>query len=178
MAIGAPTRVTAAAIAISAFLLIAAAQAQVSSPVSSVKVTVFDQNGAVVADSEVVFKSDSKTVASRTGKDGVAIATLPSGRYSVTAEQPGFLKEEVTDFQVGASGPKELTMVLKVDPRPSAPCGPCGCGVCPDLVPTIPATSDPSSQIRPNLSGDSNGPRATRKTRSLRCLYLWKCSAS
>jgi hypothetical protein len=178
MAIGAPTRVTAAALAVSAFLVIAAAQAQVSSPVSAVKVTVFDQSGAVIADGEVVFKSDSKTIASRTGKDGVAIATLPSGRYSVTAKQPGFLKEEVNDFQVGASGPKELTMVLKVDPHSSAPCGPCGCGVCPDLVPTIPAAPDLPTEIRPKRSGDSNAPRGTRKIRSLRCLYVWRCSAS
>jgi len=172
MAIGTPTRGT-VVLAVSAFLVIAAVHAQVTSPVSEVKVTVYDQSGAVIADGEVDFKSDSKTIALHTGKDGAVTVTLRDGRYSVSASRFGFLKQEITDFHVAAPGPDELKIILMVDPH-SLVCGPCGCGVCSVLVPTEP--SDLPNVIAPEPDRATPAQPAAKKIRSPRCLYLWKCS--
>jgi hypothetical protein len=177
MAIRPSKRVTAAGMAVSAFLLIAALQAQVSAPLSEVKVTVVDQSGAVIADSEVVFKSDSKTIVSHTGSDGSVALTLPSGRYDVTANHLGFLKGEIPDFPVTAPEPRDLRMVLKVDPK-GLDCGPCGCNGCSVLVPTTLADPDPPNIIRSEAGRDSPAQPVAKKIHSARCLYLWKCSAS
>lgn len=161
--------------AISVFLLIAGSQAQVAAPLSEIKVTVVDQTGAVIAGSEVVFKGDSKTIVSHTDIDGAAAGTLPSGQYAVTVSARGFVKNCVPDFRVVAPVPSELRIVLKGDPA-NITCGPCGGADAPE-TPTI--TSD-----LPNVIEDEPGAvpvqpaSKTRKSRSLRCLYLWKCSAS
>jgi hypothetical protein len=177
-----PTKpVIAAATAVSIFLLIAGSQAQVAAPLSQVKVIVVDQVGAVIADGEVVFKSDSKTIVSRTGKDGSVTVTLPSGRYAVTASHYGFSKNEASDFQIVAAEPNELKVVLNVDDscrNNSCVCMGPTCGADPIVVATI--TSD-----LPNVIEDEPGPvkpvqpaTKTRKSRSPHCLYLWKCSTS
>jgi len=109
-------------------LLIAAGHAQVVAPLSELKVTVVDQSGAAIDDCEVVFKSDSKTIVSHTGKDGSSTSVrLPSGRYAVTASKLGFLRNALLDFQVVAPEPDELKIVLEVDPTYSSTpmCGPC-----------------------------------------------------
>jgi hypothetical protein len=163
------------ALAVSILLLIAGSQAQVAAPLSQVKVTAVDQMGAVIADSDLVFKSDSKTIVSRTGKDGSVTVTLPSGRYALTVSARGFLNNSVPDFQVVTSAPSELKIVLMVGPA-IVVCGPCGGAGAPE-TPTI--TSD-----LPNVIEDEPSPvpavhsaTKTRKSRSLHCLYLWKCSA-
>jgi len=126
---------------------------------------------AVIADGDVVFKSDSKTTVSRTGKDGSVTVTLPSGQYAVTAKSRGFLKNEVPDFQIVAPEPNELKIVLKIDP--TRMCGPCVSDVA--LVPTV--TTDLPNVITSEPSRDFPAQPA-KKIRSPRCLYLWKCSAS
>jgi hypothetical protein len=171
--------VIAAATAVGIFLLMAGSQAQVAASSAVIKVTVVDQTGAVIADGEVVFKSDSKTIISHTGKDGSVTVTLPSGQYAVTASHYGFLKTNVPDFQVVGPAAGALKVVLMVGPN-SEICGfGCGCGPCAALeTPTI--TSD-----LPNVIEDEPSPvppvqpaTKTRKSRSLQCLYLWKCSSS
>ena len=171
-------RATAATMAVSVFLLLAASHAQVGPPLSEIKVTVVDQNGARIADSELVFKGDSKTIVSHTGSEGAVTVALPSGQYSVAAGHSGFLKNEVLDFQVVAPEPLELKVVLMVDPH-SEICGlACGCSPCP-LMPTI------TSEVPNVIVIDETRPRPPalpaaqiKKIRSLRCLYLWKCSIS
>ena len=164
--------VIAAATAVSIFLLIAGSQAQPAAPLSQVRVTFVDQIGAVIGDGEVVFKSASKTIVSRTGNDGSVTVTLASGRYTLTATSRGFLKNEVPDFQVVAPEPNELKIVLKIDPTPV--CGPCVGEVA--LVPTV--TTDLPNVITSEPSRESPAQPAAKKIRSPRCLYLWKCSAS
>jgi hypothetical protein len=161
--------------------LVAAGCAQSVAPVSEVTVTVVDPSGAVLPDSEVIFKSGSKTIVSKTGKVGLTTVTLPTGKYAVAVNHYGFLKNEVSDLQVIAPEPGELRFVMKVDPSSSLPCGPCGCGGCAaSVVPT--ATSDrpnvipfePILDSLPTMSNDA----VIKKIRSSRCLYLWKCSTA
>lgn len=167
-------RVTATTMAISVFLLIAGSQAQVAVPLSEIKVTVVDQTGAVIADSEVVFKGDSKTIVSHAGIDGAVRVALPSGQYAVAASHFGFLTNDLPDFQAVAPVPSELKIVLKVGSS-------FACNPCPGLVLAVPTvTSD-----LPNVIEDEpihvtpvQPVTKTRKSRSLHCLYLWKCSTS
>jgi hypothetical protein len=165
--------VIAAATAVSIFLLIAGSHAQVGAPLAQVRVTVVDQVGVVIADGEVAFKSDSKTIVSRTGNDGSVTVTLPSGQYAAIVSARGFAKNE-TMFPVVAAVPIELKVVLKVGSS-GFTCGPCIGSV---EIPTI--TSDLPDVIEAEPSPVPPVPPAakTRKNRSLQCLYLWKCSAS
>ena len=160
--------------AVSVFLLLAGSQAQVAAPLSEIKVTVVDQSGAIIPDSEVAFKNDSKTIVSHAGVDGAVRVALPSGEYAVTVSALAFRKTKVPNFQVVAPAPGELTAVLMVDSCPHGPC----LTVIPAEVPTV--TSD-----LPNVIGAAPSPvppaqpaAKARKGRSLHCLYLWKCSAS
>jgi len=166
-------RVTAATMAISVFLLTAGSQAQVAAPLSEIKVTVVDQTGAVIADSEVTFKGVSKTIVSRTGSDGAAMVTLPSSQYAVTVSARGFAKNSVPDFRVVAPVPGELKVALMVGSDLT-------CNPCPGLVVEVPTiTSD-----LPNVIEDEPSPvpippaTKIKRSRSLQCLYLWKCSTS
>lgn len=171
---------SAAAVALFAFA-VAAGEAQVAPPLSEVRVTVVDVAGAVITGTEVTFKGESKTVVSRTGNDGSVTLTLPRGRYAVSASHLGFLKNDALSQSVTA-GSNELRIVLQV-----RDCGNNSCicmfdcaGPLPELEPTtsdLPnvITSDEPSPVPPTLPATAP---AINKTRSLRCLYLWKCSAS
>ena len=167
-------RVTAATLAVSVLVLIAGGQAQVAAPLSEIKVTVLDQSGARIPDSEVVFKSDSKTIVSHAGVDGAVRVALPSGQYAVTVSALAFRKAKVPNFQVVAPAPGELTAVLMVDSCPPGPC----LTVIPLEVPTV--TSDLPNIIwaAPSPVPPAQPAAKTRKSRSLHCLYLWTCSAS
>jgi hypothetical protein len=171
-------RLTLAVAVVSTFLslVIATGHAQVAPPVSEVKITVVDENGARIADGELVFKAESKTVVSHTGSDGAVRVALPNGQYAVTASHLGFLKNEVPNFQIVAPEPKELRIVLKV-----ASCKNSSCILGPDvgaMIPTI--TSDLPTVVEdaPSPVPPAQPATETRKSRSLRCLYLWKCSTS
>ena len=160
--------------------------AQSSLPVSEVKVTVVDQTGALIIDSEVAFQTDSKTIVSHVGNNGWATVTLPGGQYVVTASHLGFLKNTVPDFQVSAPKAAALQVVLQVGRAEicTLPCG--GDGLLPLLELT---TSDLPNFIPPEPIHESSSPPAAttqavaqqtapRKIRSWHCLYLWRCSAS
>ena len=167
-------RAAAATMAVSVFLLIAGSQAQVVAPLSEIKVSVVDESGAIIPDSEVVFKSDSTTVVSHAGIDGALRVALPSGQYAVTVSAPAFRKTKVPDFRVVAPAFAELKAVLKVDSCPPGPC----LTVIPVEVPIV--TSDLPNVIEAEPSPVPTVQPATkiRKSRSLRCLYFWKCSTS
>ena len=165
------TRLCVAAIAIASFLqLEIAVYSQDASPLSEMKITVFDETGAVIPDCEIVFKSDSSTVVFRTGMDGVShISRLPSGRYVVTTKGFGFAKSTIADVQIGRSMREEIRIVLKV--AETTMDGPLFGG-----VPT--ATSDLPSAISPETYPERSARPLTKKSRSWQCLYLWKCSTS
>ena len=173
---------TAIALGISLSLLVTVSCAQAVAPLSEIRVTVVDQTGAVLPDSEVTFKGDSKTIVSHTGNVGSVTIGLPSGHYAVSISHYGFLQSEVRDFKVVTPATSELRVVLWVDPNNSYVCGPCGCDRCTGVV--VPATtSDPPNAIRPEPSRAPVAPaltsqRVTKKIRSWHCLYLWKCSAN
>jgi hypothetical protein len=116
MVSGVSIRFVIAAIAIGTFLtfVISVGQAQAFPLVAQVTATVFDQSGAVIPDSELVFRSDSKATVSRTGADGSVTVSLQSGRYSVTITKLGFAKTEIRDVEVPMS--ETLRVVMKVAP--------------------------------------------------------------
>ena len=174
MTIHLTNRVAAATVALGFTLLTAGTHAQVAAPLSEIKVIVVDPMGARIPGSEVTFKGDSRTIVSHMGSDGAATVTLPSGQYSVTVSALGFLKNNVPEFQVVAPVPGELKVAL--EPGPVVTCGPC-------IGPMIDIQT--VSSDLPNVIEDEPIPvlpvppaTRTRKTRSLQCLYLWKCSAS
>ena len=118
MVSGVPIRFVVAAIAIGTFLipLIPVGHAQAFPRVSQVTVIVFDESGAVIPDSELVFRSDSSATVSHTGADGSVTVSLQYGRYSVTTTRLGFAKTEIGDVQVPMS--ETLRVVMKVAPTP------------------------------------------------------------
>lgn len=160
------------AICATVFIFTPAAYAQDSAPLSKVKVTVLDPSGAVVPDSEVAFKSESTTVVSHTGPVGSVTVMLPSGRYTVTTTHYGFLKSELSDVQVEAGKPRQLSVVMKVGYGKLIVDGP--------VPPVFTITSNLSSLIPPVPEPKALPPvlPAPKKIRSLRCLYLWKCLTS
>ena len=150
-------------------LLIAVGHAQVGPPLSEVKVIVFDETGAAIPDCELVFKSNSEATVSHTGMDGSVTLRLQSGRYVVTISKAGFVKSKMLDVQIVTPMMDALRVVLKVDHTPTD-------GPIFDGVPTT--TSDVPGVVGPESSGTPSVQRATRKSRSWQCLYLWKCSTS
>ena len=156
------------ALAVGAFfgLVIAGSHSQIVAPLSEVKVTVVDTMGAAIPDCEVAFKSDSARIVAHTREDrNLVTVRLPTGRYVVTTtpKNLAFFKGEISDFQVVAPVPNEITVVLKPD-FSHLDCGPGGCNGPGALVIR---GSEPSrlTQRQP----------ATEKRRSWQCLYFWKC---
>jgi hypothetical protein len=158
-----------AAVAINAFLtlVVAVGHAQVVPHLSDIKAIVFDETGAVIPDCEIVFRSDSEATVSHTGIDGSVTVRLRSGRYAVTSSKAGFVKSKLPDVQIGTPMPDPIRIVLKVDHTPTD-------GPIFDGVPTY--TSDLPSVIGPEANRAPSTQPATGKSRSWRCLYLWKCS--
>ena len=151
---------------------------QVAPRLSEVKATVVDTSGAVIPRCEIAFTSNSKRVVSHTGADGSVTVTLPSGTYTVTATHDVFLKNETLDFQISAPSPRELNIVMKLDPdfckNGRCDCSGPTCGGAGVIVPiNTPGLTGPTAS-------EHNHPLAsqptTKKSRSWQCLYLWKCS--
>jgi hypothetical protein len=155
-------------VAVSVFLslVIVLGHAQVA-PLLEVKAIVVDETGAVIPGCEIVFKSDSETIAAHTSTDGSLTLKLPSGKYAVTVTRAGFVKSKT--FQIVTPMQDALRVVLKVDQTSSE-------GPLVDAVPT--ATSDLPSIITSGPSRVPSVPPVTRKSRSWHCLYLWRCSTS
>jgi Carboxypeptidase regulatory-like domain len=175
--IHATTRLRQASIVLGALLsLVRASGAQIT---PQVRVIVVDESGARIGDCDVVFKSDSKTLVSHTDTAGTVTVTLPSGRYLLTASHNGFLKKEVADFEVAGPALSELKVVLGLDntcKNNSCILGPGAGGM---EVPT--RTSDVSAIVESEPAPEAPPPPMAKqtvaeKTRSWRCLYLWKCS--
>jgi hypothetical protein len=168
------TRLHDAAVALGSLLVLLIAlcsgrERSTPEPVAEVKGTVADATGAVIPQSEVVFKGELGTIISQTSMDGSVTVELRTSRYFVTITKFGFVTAKLTDFQINAPTPAAFRVVLQVDRTPTD-------GGTVEGVPT--ATSG-----LPNVMGSesSHAPAAqpaTKKGRSLRCLYFWKCSSS
>jgi hypothetical protein len=142
-------------------------------PLFAVKGVVVDQLGAVIPQAEVVFKGESGTIVAHTGMDGTVNVTLESGKFLVTISAVGFATTKLADIYVPGSTADAVRVVLK--PSPQVTCGPC---VEDPLVMT--ETSELPNVIK-DESTDTSLPvaqPAASKRRSVRCLYLWRCSAT
>jgi carboxypeptidase family protein len=169
------TRLTLAAVAMGTVLILVSrvCHTQELPPLSDVETTVFDETGAVIPDSEIVFRSDYKPIVSHTGSDGAVTIRLPSGTYTVTASKAGFVRSKILDVQVITPTPQSLRVVLKVDQTASY-------DPFYDPFTEVVSTVDFDSAEGPSFV-DAESPvptvRPSRKNRSCKCLYLWKCSA-
>lgn len=142
-------------------------------PVSEVKGVVTDAIGAVIQHSEVVFKGDSGTIVSHTGDDGSVTVHLPSGTYSVTIASQGFVTAKLVDFRISAPTPAAFRVALEVD-RTAIVDFPRWAEV--PQVPTV--TADFPWFINPTPAQGPAPQLANKKSRSLKCLYLWRCALS
>jgi carboxypeptidase family protein len=163
-----PIRFVVAAVAIITFLSLVTSvgHSQAFPFVSPVTAIVFDESGAMIPDSELVFRSDPREIVSHTGADGSVTVSLQNGRYSVDITKPGFVKTEVRGLQVPIS--EALRVVMKVAPTPING---------PTIVGPTTSTSDLPNAIAPETSRVPTV-HPVKKSRSRQCLYLWKCSAS
>jgi len=144
-----------------------------------VKAVVVDRQGAVITYAEVLFKGESGTVVAHTGADGSVNVNLAAGKYFVTVSAFGFATAKLVDFSVPSATAGAFRVILEIDPSAFHQYG---------------SGSDPSEHIAvptepselPNIINDEPTrttslpvvQRAITKRRSMRCLYLWRCSAS
>lgn len=168
MAVRIPTRLRLIAVAVGALLMlvIRTGNSQVV-PTSEVKATVFDESGAVVPNCEIVFRSGSEAIVSRTGPDGSLAVTLRNGRYAVQTSKVGFVKSDI-QFSAPISDP--LRIVLQVDHTSMVD----GVGSLNEIHTT---GSELPNVVEPERGQPAVGQPIT-KSRSWQCLYLWKCSRS
>jgi len=111
-----------AAVALASFLLTALCSGQertTSEPVAKIKGIVADQTGAVIPQSEVVFKGELGTIVSHTGMDGSVTVQLRTGTYLVTITRSGFVTAKLVDFQINAPTPAAFRVNLQLDHSPS-----------------------------------------------------------
>src|SRR6266567_3086604 len=96
------------------FSIVAFGQAQTG----TLRGTVTDPNGGVVAGATVTAKSQATGVSSasiQTNSEGIyVISNLVPGKYTLTVEQTGFKKKSVTDIDVGLGAIAEITVALEV----------------------------------------------------------------
>jgi hypothetical protein len=166
-------RLAAVAISLGISPSLAIAGSDAEEPLCEVKGTVVDEMGALIPHAEVVFKGESGTTVSHTGTDGAVNVTLRTGRYAVWVSQAGFITTKLVDFNIAGLTPSVFHIVLRVDNRPSD-----GAGWEPGVSEVPTATSELPNNINDKPSAAPDTKPTMRKGRSLRCLYLWRCSAS
>jgi hypothetical protein len=112
-----------AAVALASLLLLAALfggqELTTPEPVAEIKGIVADETGAVIPQSEVVFKGELGAIVSHTSMDGSITVELRTGGYTVTITKSGFVTAKLVDFQINAPTPAAFRVVLKVDHTPS-----------------------------------------------------------
>src|SRR5438552_15623578 len=96
------------------FSIVAFGQAQTG----TLRGTVTDPNGGVVAGATVTAKSQATGVSSasiQTNSEGIYVITnLVPTKYTLTVDQTGFKKKSVTDIDVGLGAIAEITVALEV----------------------------------------------------------------
>jgi hypothetical protein len=141
----------------------------------AIKGVVVDESGARIPQAEVVFKGESGTPISHADMGGSVNVNLGAGRYLVTVSAIGFATAKLVDFSVQGPSAEAFRVVLEVDQISF------GSGSDPDphnFVPTVPSELPNIIKDEPNRTSLPVAQPATRKRRSMRCLYLWRCSAS
>jgi len=143
----------------------------------TVKGVVVDPSGAVIPQAEVVFKGESDRIAANTGMDGSVNLNLEAGKYVVTISAVGFATTKLVDFFVPAPTADVFRVSLKIDQSQTFYGSDLGhSGIA--HVPTIPSELPNIIQDEPTRPSSPVAQPATTKHRSMRCLYLWRCSAS
>jgi hypothetical protein len=117
------TRRLSAAVALASLLLLAALcsgqERTIPEPVAEIKGIVTDETGAVIPQSEVVFKGKLGAIVSHTSMDGSVTVELRTGSYAVTITKSGFVAAKLVDFQINAPTAAAFRVVLQVDHTPS-----------------------------------------------------------
>jgi Carboxypeptidase regulatory-like domain len=142
----------------------------------AVKGVVVDESGAVVPNAEVVFKEESGTIVAHAGMDGSVNVNLGAGKYVVRVSALGFATTKLVDFSVPSPTADAFHVILKAG---SIFFGSGSPHVVPLVVPTVPSElPDVIIKDEPTPTALPVVQLATTKRRSMRCLYLWRCSAS
>lgn len=134
---------------------------------------VVDETGAATPHVKLVFQAGSDTFVAYAGTSGVVRVMLAAGRYEVTISQFGFATTRLDDFLVLRPNVDTFRVVLKIAATDIDP-----------LVPTAVRVPTVVSEL-PNVIADET-PCASlpmtqaipTKRRSMRCLYLWRCSTT
>jgi hypothetical protein len=165
------------ALSTSAGFVIAAADPQ-EHPFA-VKGVVVDPSGALIPKAEVVFKGKSGTVVAHTGMDGSVDVNLEADNYAVTVSALGFATAKLVDFSVPGPSTEAFRVILKIDQSHTNHGSDFGqSGRAYNTLPTVPSELPNIIQDEPTSTSSPVVRPAPTKHRSMRCLYLWRCSAS
>ena len=128
----------------------------------AVEGVIVDPSGAVIPNAEVKFKGESGTIVSHGGTDGTVNVNLAAGKYVVTVAALAFATRNI-DLSVPSPNEAPFRVTLTVAGGSSVE------------VSTVPTESSESPSV---VTGAPSvvQPPATRR-RSIRCLFLWRCSA-
>ena len=165
-------RPTVIAILLSALARVIVPTVNAQDRVLPIEGVVVDETGARIPSVKLVFKTESGSVVANTDVNGVVDVMLAPGSYAVTISQVGFATTELPVFLVPNADP--LWVVLKVAPTSSDREG---------MVSTVMAGAQTVTSELPNVIADEHtsaptAQPATSKRRSVRCLYLWRCSTT
>jgi hypothetical protein len=162
-------------LALSAGSLTGAAYAQ--EHLFAVEGVVVDPSGAVIQQADVVFKAESESIAAQTGMDGSVNLNLAAGKYVVTITAVGFATAKLVDFIVPSPTADPFRVSLKIDQSQTAYGSDLGHSRISYLqtVPSELPNTIQEERTRPSLPVVQ---LATPRHRSMRCLYLWRCSPS
>jgi uncharacterized membrane protein len=142
----------------------------------AVKGVVVDPSGAVIPQAEVVFKGESDRIAAHTGMDGAVNVNLEAGKYVVTISAFGFATTKLVDVFVPGPTADVFRVSLKVDQSQinyGSDLGHSGIAHVPTVpseMPDVIIKDEPTPTSLPVV-------QPATKRRSMRCLYLWRCSA-
>jgi hypothetical protein len=165
-------RLSAMVVALSTSAGFVSAAADAQERLFAVKGVVVDQSGAVIPTAEVVFKGESGTIVAHVGADGSVNVNLGAGNYVVTVSAFAFATTKLVDFSVPGSTAEAFRVILEVDQSHTH------YGSDHDFVPTVPSELPNTIQDEPARASSPVVQPETTRRRSMRCLYLWRCSAS
>jgi len=122
-------------------------------PVSEIKVIVTDANGALIPNSEVLFRGESGTIVAHTAMEGSVKVELPNGKYTLTVCRVGFVTSKPVDFQINAPAPTTFRAVLQVAGAPVGRSDGPRLAV-PTITSDLPNVVTAKSSAKPSVGGD------------------------
>jgi hypothetical protein len=141
----------------------------------AVKGVVVDQSGAVVPQAEVLFQKGVHRIIAHTGMDGSVKVYLEVGSYVVTVCAFGFAPyNKLINVALPRPSADAFLVTLKVDQSQLGYGSDFGQGWDRSILCDLPNIVQDQP---PPVSLPVVQPAAT-KHRSMRCLFLWRCSAS